>query len=89
MVFGLWGTLSLTQVRDVIVKYGVAGDDDDDNDDGDDDDDDDENSVLASLCSKQKRILLVGKEESRLQWKKDYKIAIQRRLRQICQIHFT
>ena len=48
-----------------------------------------ENIVLVSLCSKQKRIVLVGKEESRLQWKKDYKIAIQRRLRQICQIHFT
>ena len=37
MVFGLWGTLSLTQVRDVIVKYGVAGDDEDDDDDDDDD----------------------------------------------------
>ena len=26
MVFGLWGTLSLTQVRDLIVKYDVVSD---------------------------------------------------------------
>ena len=29
MVFGLWGTLSLTQVRDLIVKYDVVSDDND------------------------------------------------------------
>ena len=32
MVFGLWGTLSLTQVHDVIVKYAVVRDDSCDND---------------------------------------------------------
>ena len=30
-----------------------------------------------------------GRKPAIVQWKKDYKIAIQRRLRQICQIHFT